>query len=88
MVNLKVENLACERNDHMLFSGLNFDLDRGELVRIDGSNGSGKSTLLRTVCGLLLTSLDRETRLIVRDLLAGHMDNGGMALVTSHQELD
>ena len=192
-VNLKVENLACERNDHMLFSGLSFDLNRGELVRIDGSNGSGKTTLLRTVCGLLppdegnvywcdcpiredragyfeelvfvghkhgikdeltseenldmdralnghrpglsshqamerlglnacagqpcrqlsagqrqrlalarllvtdaclwvldepLTALDRETQSIVRDLLLGHLGNGGMALVTSHQELN
>ena len=50
---LKVENLGCERNDRYLFSGLSFELARGELIRVDGANGSGKTTLLRMVSGLL-----------------------------------
>ncbi|MDA9982448.1 cytochrome c biogenesis heme-transporting ATPase CcmA [Gammaproteobacteria bacterium] len=50
---LKVENLGCERNDRYLFSGLNFELASGELIRVDGANGSGKTTLLRMASGLL-----------------------------------
>ena len=50
---LKVENLGCERNDRYLFSGLNFELAPGELIRVDGANGSGKTTLLRMASGLL-----------------------------------
>lgn len=190
---LKVENLGCERNERRLFSGMNFQLERGELIQIDGSNGSGKTTLLRMVSGLMpidegtifwnnrpiqknradymyeisfvghkngikdeltaeenlamdrtltgqpsgvsetqalgrlgiahcrqqlcrhlsagqrqrvslarllisaarlwvldepLTALDRDAQGIVRDLLAEHMTSGGMALITSHQDME
>lgn len=50
---LEVRNLECVRGDHRLFSGLNFALQGGELLRLRGSNGSGKTSLLRTLCGLL-----------------------------------
>lgn len=49
----KVENLGCERNDKQLFSGIDFSLQTGELIQVDGSNGSGKTTMLRMVSGLL-----------------------------------
>jgi heme exporter protein A len=50
---LEVRNLECMRGDHRLFTGLNFTLQGGELLRLRGSNGSGKTSLLRTLCGLL-----------------------------------
>lgn len=50
---LEIRDLECVRGDHRLFSGLNFSLGGGELLRLRGSNGSGKTTLLRTVCGLV-----------------------------------
>lgn len=50
---LEVRNLECVRGDHRLFTGLNFALEGGELLRLRGSNGSGKTSLLRTLCGLL-----------------------------------
>ena len=50
---LEVRNLECMRGDHRLFTGLNFSLQGGELLRLRGSNGSGKTSLLRTLCGLL-----------------------------------
>jgi heme exporter protein A len=50
---LEVRDLECVRGDHRLFSGLNFTLQGGELMRLHGANGSGKTSLLRTVCGLL-----------------------------------
>ncbi len=50
---LEIRNLACTRGDHLLFSDLNFTLDAGEILQVQGVNGSGKTTLLRTLCGLV-----------------------------------
>lgn len=50
---LEVDNLACVRGDHTLFTGLSFTLAAGELLQVQGENGSGKTSLLRTVCGLM-----------------------------------
>lgn len=53
---LEIRDLAVERGDRVLFSGLNFALDDGEVLQIEGHNGSGKTTLLRVLCGLGLPS--------------------------------
>lgn len=50
---LEVRDLDCVRGDHRLFTGLNFQLQGGELLRLRGSNGSGKTSLLRILCGLV-----------------------------------
>lgn len=49
---LKVNNLQCDRGDRALFTGISFELQKHQLMRIEGLNGSGKTTLLRTLCGL------------------------------------
>jgi len=51
---LEITNLACSRGDRQLFAGLNFSLEPGSLLYVEGRNGTGKSTLLRTICGLFL----------------------------------
>ncbi len=51
---LEIVNLACSRGDRHLFSGLNFSLEKGSLLYVQGRNGSGKTTLLRAICGLFL----------------------------------
>jgi heme exporter protein A len=50
---LTVSSLECIRGERRLFSNLNFSVDPGELLLIEGPNGSGKTSLLRIVCGLL-----------------------------------
>lgn len=50
---LEVTSLACSRGEHQLFAGLNFSLNAGELLQVEGANGSGKTTLLRTLCGFM-----------------------------------
>lgn len=49
---LQARELFCERDERVLFAGLDFTLHSGELMQVAGSNGSGKTTLLRILCGL------------------------------------
>jgi len=49
---LRVESLFCERDERVLFEGLNFTVSQGEIIQIEGPNGSGKTTLLRILSGL------------------------------------
>lgn len=51
---LEINNLACTRGDHQLFSGLSFSLSAGELLQVQGENGKGKTSLLRTLCGFIV----------------------------------
>ena len=49
---LKGQNLTCERGGRVLFKGLNFDLQSGQAMIIQGENGAGKTSLLRIITGL------------------------------------
>ena len=49
---LEAHNLACQRGDRTLFSGLTFTLSPGELLQVAGPNGSGKTSLLKILCGI------------------------------------
>ena len=49
---LQVNSLSCERDDRLLFAGLNFTVQAGEVWQISGPNGSGKTSLLRILTGL------------------------------------
>ena len=50
---LSVRDLACTRAGRLVFSGLTFSAQAGQVVQVHGANGSGKSSLLRLLCGLL-----------------------------------
>jgi heme exporter protein A len=49
---LELRNLGCERDERLLFSGLNLQLGAGDVVQIGGPNGAGKTTLLRALAGI------------------------------------
>lgn len=44
--------IESKRNHRTLFKALNFELDAGQLLLVEGHNGSGKTTLLKTLAGL------------------------------------
>ena len=47
-------DLECIRGDRKLFSDINFSLEAGGLMQVQGPNGSGKTSLLRMLCGLAI----------------------------------
>jgi len=51
-VSLSARALACERDQRLLFSGLEFELGPGQTLLVEGRNGSGKTSLLRILCGM------------------------------------
>ena len=46
--------LSCIRDQRILFSGLDIQLEPAKLLHVQGVNGAGKTSLLRILCGLLL----------------------------------
>lgn len=51
---LEIDNLACIRDDRVLFEHLNLSLESGQMLLVEGPNGSGKTSLLRIITGLKL----------------------------------
>ncbi|VAW68824.1 ABC transporter involved in cytochrome c biogenesis, ATPase component CcmA [hydrothermal vent metagenome] len=49
---LLVNCVSCTRGYRDLFTGLNFELKAGQVLRVEGENGSGKTSLLRILAGL------------------------------------
>jgi len=60
---LELRNLHCERDERLLFSGLNLSLYSGSIVQVEGPNGSGKTSLLRL---LTTTSVDYQGEILWR----------------------
>ncbi len=44
--------LRCERSGRLLFDNLDFSVESGQAMIIQGSNGAGKTSLLRIITGL------------------------------------
>ncbi len=69
---LSGNDLCLLRGDRCLFQRLNFALNCGELLFVEGANGSGKTSLLRGIAGLL----DFET---------GHITWDGQKILDAYQ---
>jgi len=50
---LSANNLTLIRGESCLFQGLEFALNPGELLLLEGQNGSGKTSLMRAIAGML-----------------------------------
>jgi heme exporter protein A len=56
---LSARGLAFARNELPVFGPLDFDVDAGEALLVQGDNGAGKTTLLRVLAGLLQVDAGR-----------------------------
>jgi heme exporter protein A len=54
-------DIACERGERRIFSGLDFQLAPGQALVLRGPNGCGKTSLLRMAATLLKTAAGRLT---------------------------
>jgi len=54
-------NVACERGERRIFSGLDFQILPGQALVLRGPNGSGKTSLLRIAATLLNTAAGQLT---------------------------
>ena len=50
---LKVENLGVKFHEHHVLKGVNFHVNKGDVLAIVGPNGAGKSVLFRAILGLI-----------------------------------
>ena len=50
---LKVTNLGVSYGSRVTVTGVNIELDRGEILSIVGESGSGKTTVIRAIMGCL-----------------------------------
>ena len=56
---VSAEGLALRFGERELFSGLDFDLERGEFLAVLGPNGAGKTSLVRILLGLIQPTAGR-----------------------------
>jgi heme exporter protein A len=64
---------SIERGGRALLTGINLQLNAGDLLLISGRNGSGKSTLLRAMAGLVALSQGTRELAEVSLLYWGHL---------------
>lgn len=49
---ISIQNLSVEFNSTVLFSGVNFVINKRDKIALVGKNGAGKSTMLKIIAGL------------------------------------
>jgi len=49
---LIVQNLKCSYGHIQALSGIDFNVNQGDIVTLIGNNGAGKSTTLNAICGI------------------------------------
>lgn len=78
---LAAQGLAFSRNDEPVFGPLDFHIDAGEALLVQGDNGSGKTTLLRVLAGLLRADAGQVQ---IDGRAAGHKERARFVAYLSH----
>ena len=81
---LKVENLQVSYGKIKALHGLDFEIDKGEIVCIIGANGAGKSTTLRAISRMIDADAGSRMSFMDEDLLRYPADKVVSRLGISH----
>ena len=81
---LSVENLRVSYGNIKALHGLNFEIDKGEIVCIIGANGAGKSTTLRAISCLAAVETGSKMTYAGKNLLEYPADKVVSELGISH----
>lgn len=86
-----IRDLHFQRDDRVIFDGVNLDIQRGKITAIMGPSGSGKTTLLRLIGGQLqpqqgnvkvdsqlIHKLSRRDLYLARQKIGMLFQNGGL----------
>jgi branched-chain amino acid transport system ATP-binding protein len=89
MALLQTHALTAFYGDAQALFGIDFGLERGEVVAIIGANGAGKSTFLKSLTGLVKTAPDgiRFDGASIGGLPPGEIVRRGIALVPEGRRL-
>jgi len=78
---LAAQGLAFSRNDEAVFGPLDFHIDTGEALLVQGDNGAGKTSLLRVLAGLAHASAGR---IEIDGRTAGHAERTRFVACLGH----
>lgn len=79
---LKAQDLTCERGGRIVFRNVSLSLKPGQLMQLTGPNGSGKSSLLRLIAGLN----EAQTGSVTLEGGGEELSLGQQAHYVAHQE--
>ena len=79
---LKAQDLTCERGGRTVFRNVSLSLKPGQLMQLTGPNGSGKSSLLRLIAGLN----EAQTGSVTLEGGGEELSLGQQAHYVAHQE--
>ena len=82
---VKGEKLAKGYSDTKVFSGLSFEIHRGDKVAVIGNNGRGKTTLLKLLAGVLTP--DAGTLSLGHAAEIGYFPQNHGDIIDKHQKL-
>jgi len=86
---LKVSKLNAGYGKSQVLYGLDFEVERGEIVTLIGANGAGKTTTLKTLCGVV-PALAGKVEFEGRDLTNGtphDIVDAGITMVPEGRQL-
>ena len=76
---LRLDNVSCKIGQRVIFDGVSFVVNPGEIVCLLGANGAGKSTLLKSIC----SDLKFKGNILLNDVPLSQYDLTSLAKIRS-----